>query len=219
MYERILAIGDIHGEWDKFISLYKQIDFCPQKDLLIFLGDYIDRGPNSLRTLEWMISHCQYENIIMLRGNHEQMMIDFCESRGEDDSWLFNGGDITARELQLQGIETIERCFDFIKGLPLSWQIEISGKKFFFCHAGVKPGIPLEAQDEEYLLWIRSEFYNHYKGRDIVVVGHTYTGFVELGRTTPIIKENMIMVDTGAYMPDGHISCVNVLSGQIWQSH
>ena len=77
MYKRILAVGDIHGEWKKFLSLYRQVQFDPQQDLLIFLGDYIDRGLRSMEALDWMYTHHEEKNIIMLRGNHEQMMLDY----------------------------------------------------------------------------------------------------------------------------------------------
>ncbi len=81
MYKRILVIGDIHGEWDKFQSLYEKIGFTPPDDLLIFLGDYIDRGPKPLQVLDWMMAHEEEANIIMLRGNHEQMMLDPTQSQ------------------------------------------------------------------------------------------------------------------------------------------
>ena len=218
MYERILAIGDIHGEWDMFMSLYEQLDFDPERDLLIFLGDYIDRGPGSMKVLEWMQSHQGQKNIIMLRGNHEQMMIDFYESEGEEDIWLSNGGDITERALRKQGREKTSICLSFAQSLPLSHRLKISGRDYFFCHAGVNPGRPLDQQEPDDLLWIREEFFDHYQGQEIIVAGHTPTSYVDWGRTTPLIEDNMILLDTGSYMEDGHISCVDLLSGQIWRS-
>ena len=218
MYKRILTIGDIHGEWDMFLSLYEQLDFNPANDLLIFLGDYIDRGPSPLQVLEWMRSHQEQKNIIMLRGNHEQMMIDFYESEGEERIWLANEGDITERALWLQGPEKRALYLSFVQSLPLTHRLEIAGKKYFFCHAGVNPDRPLDQQEPDDLLWIREKFFDHYEGKEIIVAGHTPTSYVDWGRTTPLIEKNMILLDTGSYMEDGHISCVDLLSGKVWQS-
>lgn len=68
LYKRILAVGDVHGQYDKLVSLYDKLDFNPQEDLLIFLGDYIQGGDKPCEVLEWMIDH-QHDNIVYLRGN------------------------------------------------------------------------------------------------------------------------------------------------------
>ncbi len=218
MYERILAVGDIHGEWDKFMYLYRMIEFDPEKDLLIFLGDYIDRGLKPLHVLDWMYEHQNEKNIIMLRGNHEQLMLDYYAGGEKGDLWLWNGGDVTRRGLKKQNTRVRDLCLEFVSRLPVRYRIQANGKDFFFCHAGVKPGIPLKDQEDKTLLWVREEFFDHYSGKEIVVSGHTNVGYVEPGRTTPILRKNMILVDTGSYLPDGQISCVDVLSGRIWQS-
>ena len=218
MYRRILAIGDIHGEWKKFLSLYRQIQFDPQQDLLIFLGDYIDRGLLSLEALDWMYTHHKEKNIIMLRGNHEQMMLDYFASGCRDTLWLKNGGDVTAHALAKPDKEKQAAYLKFVAGLPLTFRFSAQGKDFFCCHAGVNPARSLDEQDPEDLLWIREKFFDHYQGKTIIVAGHTHVGYVYWGNTTPIINENMILLDTGSYMPGGSISCVDLLSGQFWQS-
>ena len=218
MYKRILAIGDIHGELDKFLSLYQQLNFNPAQDLLIFLGDYIDRGEYSFEALVWMYGHRQTKNIIMLRGNHEQMMLDYYDNYCQDMLWLANGGDVTAKALDRLDDGLHEQYIAFVRNLPLQFQLQAGGKDFFFWHAGVNPAYPLTEQPPEDLLWIREKFFDHYKGKEIVVAGHTPVGYVHWGSTRPIIEENMILLDTGSYMTNGHISCVDVLSGQIWQS-
>ena len=218
MYERILAIGDIHGQWDRFMSLYAQIDFHPERDLLVFLGDYIDRGRKSLYVLDWMYEHRNEKNIIMLRGNHEQMMINYYESDGTRDIWLWNGGDVTRRALMKQNDEVQKKCLDFVIILPLQFQISVGGKHFFFCYAGINPDKPLDEQDEDTLLWIREGYYEFYTGKDIIVSGHTPVDYVVPGVTRPIFRRNMILLDTGSYLIKGHISCVDVISGKFWQS-
>ncbi|SFT78278.1 serine/threonine protein phosphatase 1 [Selenomonas sp. GACV-9] len=217
MYERILAVGDIHGEWDKFLSLYRQLDFNPEKDLLVFLGDYIDRGARSMDALIWMYEHRQEKAIIMLRGNHEQMMLDYYDTNGQDDIWLQNGGDITADALASLDGGTQRLYLDFVRSLPLAHHLRANNRDYFFCHAGVDPAVPLDEQAPETLLWIRERFFDHYTGETIVVAGHTNTAYIEPLTPLPIIRRNMILVDTGSYMHYGHISCVDVLSGRIWQ--
>ena len=245
MYKRILTIGDIHGEWDKFQSLYEKIAFKPPDDLLIFLGDYIDRGPKPLRVLEWMMAHEKDPNIIMLRGNHEQMMLDHAVSKAtqkklgwqvlEDqygEEWLANGGRVTKRCLEKRRqVSTPEafaafksRCFAFMGSLRISFQIEAEGRTFFFCHAGVKPGIPLDQQIPDDLLWIREQFYAHYRGETVVVAGHNPVRDIPLcglhsgqDADTPLISNTMMLVDTGVCY-GGRLSCVDVLSGQFWQN-
>ncbi|WP_028128951.1 metallophosphoesterase family protein [Selenomonas sp. AE3005] len=218
MYTRILAIGDIHGEWDKFLSLYRQLDFNPKHDLLIFLGDYIDRGDKSLETLIWMYEHRHEKNIIMLRGNHEQMMLDYYDSACKDTIWLQNGGDITAKALTSKSAKIQAKYIDFLRNLPLTFRLSVNGNDYFFCHAGVDPAIPLDEQPSETLLWIREEFFDYYEGKTIIVTGHTNTAYIEPTTSLPIIRKNMLLLDTGSYWSNGHISCIDILSNKIWQS-
>ncbi len=117
------------------------------------------------------------------------------------------------------------RCFAFMGGLQISFQIEVKGRTFFFCHAGVKPDIPLDQQSPDDLLWIREQFYTLYTGGTVVVAGHTPVKDIRLNgihstgqeEDTPIISNTMILVDTGACY-GGRLSCVDVLSGRFWQS-
>ena len=123
MYKRILAIGDIHGEWDKFVSLYRQIDFQPGRDLLVFLGDYIDRGSAPLHVLKWLFAHKNNEHIIILRSNHEQMMLDYYREGECNNLWLWNGGDVTRDALDEEDSTLKEDFLRFIEELPLSYRI------------------------------------------------------------------------------------------------
>ena len=98
-YKRILVIGDIHGHYKKFISLYKKLEVTDD-DLVIYLGDYIDRGPvgETAYVLDFMMREVEKNNVIALRGNHEQMMLDFFNNG--DFNWLFNGGDKTGADIK-----------------------------------------------------------------------------------------------------------------------
>ena len=246
-YKRIIAVGDIHGKFKRFMSLWKKL-YVTDEDLIIFLGDYVDRGESVAEVLERVMIH-KKKNFIFLRGNHEQMMLeafrddrDFLEEilDGKIKSltnrevmkyqaatlWIINGGQQT-----LAGINILRRkkffdldyLMNFVEGLPLSHTLEIGGRKYFFCHAGVKPGIPLEEQRQEDLLWIREKFFDNYDGDEVIISGHSplqaYFDFEgEPPRPIKLPDKNILMVDTGSFMPDGKISGVDILSGQYWQS-
>ena len=220
-YRRILAIGDIHGHFERFHSAYAKMHFEPADDLLVFLGDYIDRGPSVRRTLEFVMKLAVEKNVVLLRGNHEQMMLDYFFGGATGESWLMNGGKETMAELlawEKESPGAVARVLAFLRGLPLSHSIEQDGQRYFFAHAGVRPGIALEKQRAEDLLWIREEFYRHYAGDAIVVAGHTPTLFLDAKAKPLFINKRIILVDTGSYFPDGHISIVDVLSRRFWQN-
>lgn len=220
-YRRILAIGDIHGHFEKFHSAYAKMHFEPADDLLVFLGDYIDRGPSVRRTLEFVMKLAVETTVVLLRGNHEQMMLDYFFGGATGESWLMNGGKETMAELlawEKESPGAVARVLAFLRGLPLSHSIEQDGQRYFFAHAGVRPGIALEKQRAEDLLWIREEFYRHYAGDAIVVAGHTPTLFLDAKAKPLFINKHIILVDTGSYFPDGHISIVDVLSRRFWQN-
>ena len=138
-YKRVLAIGDVHGEYEKFLSLYSKINFNPKEDLLVFLGDYIDMGEKPLHILNFLYKLRKYENVIILRGNHEDMMIDYYNSGEKDDLWLINGGEITRYWLKNQSEKTKKMCIDFVKTFPISHKLEINGKKYFSGAFNLRP--------------------------------------------------------------------------------
>lgn len=252
MWKKILVIGDIHGEFQKLMSLYKKIEVT-DNDLVIFLGDYVDRGRENIKVLKFIMNESLKENVIALCGNHEDMLLmDIlagCVKPG------------TLREIALQKLKEPDfedKVFKFLKNLPYSFEMEINGKEYFFCHAGVNPKIPFDEQDEIDLLWIREEFFTVYDGEKIVVVGHTPVMFLPTDEEFQKILENsdeeifdavddeykessfyvpsekamqvtkckpqwrrggkILMMDTGSFLSNGFISCVDLVSGKIWQS-
>ena len=220
-YRRILAVGDIHGHFEKFRSAYEKAKVDAADDLLVFLGDYIDRGPSVRRTLEFVMKLAEEKNVVLLRGNHEQMMLDYFFGGATGESWLMNGGRETMAELlawEKEAPGTIARVLAFLRELPLSHTVEQEGERYFFAHAGVRPGVAFEEHRSNDLLWIREEFYEHYAGDDIVVAGHTPTLFLD-GRGKPLfLNPRIILADTGSYFPEGHVSIVDVLSRRFWQN-
>lgn len=204
---RLLAIGDIHGCRDQLQALLAQVKPQPS-DQLVFLGDYIDRGPHSREVVELLLSlrrHCP--NCIFLKGNHEAMLLDYLAGR-EPSMFLRNGGDATLASYAAAGAVEIPRSHrQFFHNLRLYHETSA----FIFVHAGLRPGIPLTAQSELDLLWIRREFLDSsYDWGKTVVYGHT-------PRTTALLTPNRIALDTGAVY-GGRLSCCEVRSGQLWQA-
>ncbi len=172
----------------------------------------------------------EFKNVVALRGNHEQMMLAFYRERSFNSTvWLPNGGNRTDSEMAAwckSDPSFLEKALRFIEERPLYHQMFIDGKEYIFVHAGLEPGVPLEDQSPDSLLWIREEFYNNYYGDAEVICGHTPTPY--LGRITglekrdiyaPIRLPNRItLIDTGSFLPDGRISCMNILTGEVWQS-
>ena len=229
-YRRIFALGDIHGRFDRLSSVFNKINFDPDKDFLIMLGDYIDRGNENLHCLQWAMKMSEQKNVVVLRGNHEQMMLYFyVMGTFESTVWLPNGGNRTKAEIDAWSKDDpkfLKKALAFIYERPLYHRMFINGKEYIFVHAGLKPGIPLEKQPEESLLWIREEFYNNYTGTAEVVCGHTPTPYIgeidglkDRDPYFPVRLPNKItLIDTGSFLPKGRISCIDVLTGEIWQS-
>ncbi len=231
-YSRVLAIGDVHGMYEKLIKLMEKIRFNPDEDLLIFLGDYIDRGPDPGRCLQYIFAlQQQYPDVVVcLMGNHEVMMSSyFMQKRGSYNnlivdyagSWLDNGGLETLKQLDEMDADTKEKLLQWVMNLPVKYQYQ----DYFFCHAGVDPDVPLAVQNEFDMLWRRRQWWERYKGEEILVVGHTPVQKVMKltgkERHTPkplFLANHVIMCDTGAYMSGGKLSCVDVLAGKVWQA-
>ena len=230
-YRRILAIGDIHGMYDKLITLIDKIQFNPKKDLLIFLGDYIDRGYASIRSLLYVMDLKKKfsNNVICLMGNHEWL---FYHSFAEDFKKLLPMNDVSAVWVQNGGVSTYSEfivlpdkkrteILQWVGALPLQYEIG----DYYFCHAGVHPFCSLDDQKEKDLLWIREMFFEEYDGNKTIVVGHTPTQKVwryfidnEEDKNKPIFTKNhIILCDTGVYKTNGKLSCVDVISKKFWQ--
>ena len=232
-YSRVLAVGDVHGMYEKLIKLMDKIRFNSEEDLLLFLGDYIDRGPDPARCLQYVYAlQQQYPDVgVCLMGNHEVMLSSyFMQKRGSynnlivdyADSWLDNGGLETLRQLDELSEDTKEDLLQWVMNLPVKYQYQ----NYFFCHAGVDPDVPLAVQNEFDMLWRRQQWWERYNGEETIVVGHTSVQKVikkpagqERRTTKPLFLPNhIIMCDTGAYMSGGKLSCVDVLTGKVWQA-
>ncbi|MBR0261257.1 MAG: serine/threonine protein phosphatase [Selenomonadaceae bacterium] len=225
-YKKIFVVADIHGCFDKLMSLWKKLEVT-DNDLVIFLGDYIDRGAQVAETIKWILEQSKRENFIFLRGNHEQMMLDTFQKRMDKITWLFNGGQTTIRGLSKLKAEDkifIEQFLNFVENLPLSYSIEIGERTFFFCHAGVDSSKPLEEQTEDFLLWAREEFFDTYDGEAVIIGGHSPVqafkrfGVADNPRPVKLPDRNILLMDTGSFIRSGKISAVDILTGEYCQS-
>jgi serine/threonine protein phosphatase 1 len=222
--QKIYVIGDIHGRADLLDEVIDKIclDCEPggQKNdyLTITLGDYIDRGPNSREVLDRLSRDPFPTEFIPLKGNHEMLLEMFLNNPSAAFHWGHLGGletlrsygiatdcDFDRRELEkLSGLlwnALPQRHLHFIRSLKTSVVIG----NYFFCHAGIRPGVALEKQCDDDLLWIREEFLNSAEDfGKIIVHGHT-------PREQPEILQNRINIDTGAFF-SGCLTCL-ILEG------
>jgi serine/threonine protein phosphatase 1 len=209
----LYAVGDIHGRLDLLDRLLGiiELDARASRDAgrrtLVFLGDYVDRGPDSSGVVERLITDLpQGFDTHLLKGNHEAILLDFLDDAWRLDHWLMNGGEETMRSygvatkgLAQQGADAEAWRQAFADALPESHlrffrdlQLSVSFGDYLFVHAGLRPGVPLAAQSEADLIWIRGPFLGHADPFDkIVVHGHT-------PEQEPVTRQNRIGIDTGA---------------------
>lgn len=211
----VYAIGDIHGRADLLHDLLRLIeaDKARRPDLgivLVTLGDYVDRGPDSRRVIDILAALAAQggERMVVLKGNHEEALLEFLRDPGTGATWAEHGGRETllsygvtppagrgdveswaqARDAFAEKLP--ERHLKFIQGLQLFATLG----DYVFVHAGVRSGTPLDQQDERDLLWIRQEFLSGPAWSEAAVVVHGHTPKPE-----PIEGPGRIGVDTGAY--------------------
>ena len=214
MTGRILAVGDVHGCNHRLRQLLNRIEIDPRTDALVFVGDYLDRGPDARGTIDTLLDiKATCPNTVFLRGNHESMFLNYYTEGRDEALFLYNGGMCTLDSYGLplaearSGSGFPENHLRFLSALPLVYETE----RYLFVHAGVRPGIPLADQTPEDLLWIRHEFIESDEdfGR-IVVFGHTPL-------PEPLIESNKIGIDTGAVY-GGRLTCIELPSRIIHQA-
>jgi serine/threonine protein phosphatase 1 len=217
---RLYAIGDIHGRADLLRDLQALIasdaGAAPEpRRRIVYLGDYVDRGPDSHLVLDLLALHPldDFEHV-HLKGNHEAALLRFLDDVEIAPTWLGFGGDATLRSygvavpdpFDIPALMQTQRLLNavlppshhrFLQGLATT---HVEGE-FFFAHAGVRPGVPLDRQEEDDLLWIRDPFLRSTADfGKIVVHGHSIAREVDF-------QPNRIGIDTGAYASD-HLTCL-----------
>jgi serine/threonine protein phosphatase 1 len=191
---KVYAIGDVHGLLRALCRLIaeceRDADGRPMR--LVFIGDYIDRGPNSRGVVDYIMNLQSRlaENAICLMGNHEALALSAIDDLNTEN-WILNGGDMTLRSYGVSSaLELPAAHVAWLRSLQLAFDDGLR----FFVHAGINPAKPLDRQDRHDLLWIREPFLSVQRdyGR-LIVHGHTPT------RTgMPDLRGNRLNIDTGA---------------------
>ena len=218
--ERIFVFGDIHGcpdEPEILVKHLEQNEGLTEKDRLLFLGDYIDRGPASRSVRDLMISiKAKHPNSVLLKGNHEDMFLDFLGFGGRmGQAFLYNGG---LETIQSYGISVFAPPEEMVKSFPeshfqflCSLDSIVKINDFICVHAGLNPLREIDFQNDGDVFWIRDEFISsvHSFG-STVVFGHT--PHKEIFAHLPY----KLGIDTGLVFGN-KLTCLELSKGQVFQ--
>jgi len=221
------VIGDIHGRLNLLDQLIADVPWDVKKDKIVFLGDLIDRGPDAPGVVDRVISLAsENSNIIVLRGNHEQMLLDCLDYR--DIQWLIpeNGGlaTITSYGIDLDKLEDVsdiiipEEHVEFLRGLPFYHEDE----QAIYVHAGLVPEEHPSETDPDVLMWTRDiDFFKGYEGK-ICFFGHTPTQYLPRDRRqrrfSIYIHGGCVGIDTSGET-DSPLSCIQVETFTLYQAY
>ncbi len=209
----IYAIGDIHGCYDALTALFNEIPKS-EEDIYIFLGDYVDRGPDTKSVIDWLINFSKKSNSIFLRGNHEIFMLIARYNEDRLNEWLTFGGDKTFESYK---IETINKWpnkigfehWKFIENTQAFYQKD----KYIFVHAGVEHDVSLKYQNRHNLYWKKYINPKQYSPDNIVICGHTSQKNGEIAN-----YKHTICIDTFAWGGQW-LTCLNVLTGEYYKAN
>ena len=192
---RTLVIGDIHGCSEALSQLMEKIKPLTKNDTLIFMGDYIDRGPDSKGVIDIVLQlRREHNRVITLMGNHEFMLLGAMKGYGQNE-FLSMGGDATLKSYGIppESINDIAAVLPrdhlvFLQDLLPYWEDE----SYIYVHAGLQPGVHLTQQSPDWLFWSRDEFIDsNFDYGKKVIYGHTPFN-------RPKLDKNKIGIDTGA---------------------
>ncbi|MBR0138899.1 MAG: serine/threonine protein phosphatase [Firmicutes bacterium] len=230
------VIGDIHGEFDQLTELLAKMDPGPD-DTVYVLGDVVDRGPDPVKVLKYLMSH---ENMVLIAGNHELMALQCMKFLLKDINeeniasvtdldlqmladWRINGCDTTLRDLK--ALDPAERrdILEYIADADTYEDIRAGGRRFVLVHAGLggfRPERPLWDYSLDELVWFSADYGRRYFEDACLVTGHTPTqlikGFDEPGRV--YMKNGHIALDCGACFEGGRLAGICLDTGRIYYS-
>jgi serine/threonine protein phosphatase 1 len=233
---RTFIVGDIHGRCAQLLNLLDMLPRDPQTDTLVFLGDLVDRGADAPGCVDHIVklSRENPERVICLRGNHEQMLLDFLD--GLSTIWLtpVTGGERTfeqytglpVRVRSEADLEEMRRAFaqsfpaehlEFMRALPYYHEDEHA----IYVHAGLDEGKHPRESSPLSLLWMRDmDFYKNYRGKPCVF-GHTPTPLLplrgRLGRHGIYISHSAVGLDTG-YNHQSPLTCLSLPDFSLYQT-
>ena len=206
---RTIAIGDIHGHADALTGLLRLVE-PRQDDTVVFLGDYVSRGPDGREAIQTVIDLGRRCRVVALLGNHEEMLLNSRRNPVALASWVAVGGDATlVSPPSSQTWRALDEAqWSFVAGLPTFHETD----GHFFIHANYAPNRPISEQDSQAALWLPLEPPPgpHYSGKT-AIVGHTpqFAGDVlNLG--------HLVCIDTGCGL-GGILTAFEPASGRLWQ--
>lgn len=217
----IYVVGDLHGRLDLLQSMQAAIDADDpgpgsRRKVEIYLGDYVDRGPDTAGVVSRLVARARITQAIFLRGNHEQILLDFLDGADCFDVWRALGGAATLQSYGVEprllgrGIASNELREAFFKRLPEE-HVRFYAETGSYCeigsylmvHAGVRPGVKLANQTTEDLLTVRQAFLQ-FEGNFGHIVVHGHTPVAE-----PDLRPNRINIDTGAFATN-RLTCLRI---------
>lgn len=209
-HARRLAIGDIHGCAGALAALLKAVQPTAD-DLLVTLGDYVDRGPASKTVIDLLLDLSTACDHVALRGNHELMMLDALSSESWRSTWLGAGGKAT--------LESYGGAFEDIPSAHIEFltdglQPYYETDSHFFVHANVQPDKPLDEQSDAARYWQKFRDPEPHVSGKTMVCGHT-----PQASGLPIRNDHAISIDTKVYAEDGWLTCLEIETGKIWQAN
>lgn len=209
-WRRVLVCGDLHGCYTNLMSSLDKAGFDPVQDLLVSVGDLIDRGQESFECLD-LINQPWFRAV---RGNHEQMMLDAITGTGSFGHWMSNGGGWW-HSLDYEQDMRLKSLLPKVAKLPLIIEVEKGGKKFVICHADYphdeyEYGKPVDSQQA---IWSRERislsidgFSSSISGADLFIFGHTPA-------LQPMRIKNQLYIDTGAVF-NGNLTLYELSGGE-----
>jgi serine/threonine protein phosphatase 1 len=206
---RTIAIGDIHGHVAALAGLLRLVEPRPA-DTVVFLGDYVSRGPESREVIQAVIDLGQRCRVVALRGNHEEMLLDARRDPAALEGWVDVGGDATlvapGASEAWRGLDEVQ--WTFVAGLPIVHESD----EHFFIHANYAPNRAIAEQDSRTALWLPLDPPPgpHYSGKT-AIVGHT----PQLEGTVLNLR-HVVCIDTGCGF-GGLLTAFDVGSGRFWQ--
>ena len=230
------VMGDVHGEYDKFMELLKKIDL-KDEDTLYLIGDVIDRGPHPIKVLQKLM---EMPNAIPILGNHELMALQCMNFLMQEITektimeldeetldyfwtWQQNGNDTTLYEYYQLDKEERQEILDFLGEFLIYEELEVNGKHYLLVHAGLGNYSPDKDMDDytiDELVWDRADFNEKYYDDIYVVSGHTPTQLIE-GNPNPgkiYRANNHIAIDCGSCFKNGRIAVICLDTGEEFYS-
>ena len=213
---RTFAIGDVHGYFKPLKTIFKVID--PKKrDTIVMLGDYIDRGPDSKKVLQFLRKQSSKCNLIKLLGNHEdmlyQILTDEMAALCNTEDWLSWGGLQTLQSFDVRRPNELPKwVLEFLKECLTYYETA----DCIFAHARFKPDVPMEEQERDVLIWDKVfstfDYPKHVSGKK-GFIGHTAQKNGKL-----LVKDAFTCIDTCCYCGNW-LTAINVDTGELIQAN